>query len=133
MSVETEFEDLKAYLKSERGLEAQIQPLRTGGRLVIIQNVPIGPGWTRATSDVLLLAPPGYPAARPDCFWVSPQLRLAGGRMPQNCNDGTVIPGDPTGGRALTWFSWHLQTWDPNKDKLATFYKTVMKRLIPAR
>lgn len=133
MSIETQFAELQAYLHGEKGLEAQIQPLGTGGRLVTIKNVPIGRGWSRIATDVLLLAPPGYPAARPDCFWVSPRLRLDGGRMPQNCNDGTVIPGDTVAGRPLTWFSWHLQTWDPNKDKLATFYKTVMNRLIPAR
>lgn len=133
MSIETEFEELKTYLRDERGLEARMQRLGTGGHLVTVKNVPIGPGWTRTTTDVLFLAPPGYPGARPDCFWVTPQLRRAGGAMPQNCNDGTAIPADPAPGRPMTWFSWHLQTWDPNKDKLATFYKTVMKRLIPAR
>lgn len=133
MSIDTEFAELAAYLKSERGLDTQLQRLGTGGYLVTVKNVPIGPGWIRAATDVLFLAPPGYPAARPDCFWVSPQLRRAGGAMPQNCNDGTIIPGDTVSGRALTWFSWHLQTWDPNKDKLVTFYKAVMKRLIPAR
>lgn len=83
--------------------------------------------------DMLFMAPPGYPAAKPDCFWVTPVLRLANGELPQNANEGTVIPGDPIPGRPLTWFSWHLQTWDPNVDKLVTFYRSIMHRLNPAR
>lgn len=132
MSIETDFADLQTYLQA-KGLEAVVQRLTTGGYLVTVKNVPIRQGWSRATTDVLFLAPPGYPAAQPDCFWVTPQLRLQGGGTPQNSNDGTAIPGDPVPGRLLTWFSWHLQSWNPSKDKLALFYKTVMNRLIPAR
>lgn len=129
-----QFEDLKNYLRDEKGLGVEMEPLTTGANLVTVKGVSIrNNGWNRDVVDVLFLAPPGYPAAKPDCFWVSPPVRLANGAVPQNANDGNPIPGDPTPGRQLTWFSWHLQTWDPNKDKLATFYSAIKNRLIPAR
>lgn len=131
--IEQQFAELQSYLHNEKKLDGELQHLNTGGHLVIIKNVPIKNGWSHSMVDVLFLASPGYPAAKPDCFWVSPQLRLASGALPQNAKDGNPIPGDPIPGRPLTWFSWHLQTWDPNGDKLVTFYSAIMKRLIPAR
>lgn len=35
-------------------------------------NVSLPAGWNRQVSGILFLAPPGYPAAQPDCFWVEP-------------------------------------------------------------
>jgi hypothetical protein len=131
--IEEQFAQLQAYLRDEKGLVSEQQRLTTGGHLITVRSVPIRNGWSRSTTDVLFLAPPGFPAARPDCFWVSPQLRLASGAVPQNTNEGTPIPGDPVPARPFTWFSWHLQTWDPNRDRLATFYSAIIKRLIPAR
>jgi E2/UBC family protein E len=131
--VEQQFAELQGYLRDEKGLVAELQRLVNGAYLVSVRNVQLRDGWSRGSSDVFFLVPPGYPAAKPDCFWVSPHLRLLSGAIPQNTNDGTPIPGDPVAGRLLTWFSWHLQTWDPNHDKLATFYAAIIKRLIPAR
>lgn len=131
--INQQFVELQNYLQTEKGLGAELQRLSNGSHLVTIKGISIGGGWNNTVVDVFFLAPPGYPAAKPDCFWVSPQIRLANGALPQNANDGTQIPGDPTPGRPLTWFSWHLQTWDPNRDKLATFYSVIRKRLSPAR
>ena len=131
--IEQEFAELQSYLHDKKGCEAEIQRLSTGGYLVTVKKIPIGSSWRPDMVDVLFIASPGYPAAKPDCFWVSPPLRLANGALPQNANDGNPIPGDPMPGRPITWFSWHLQMWDPNRDKLATFYSAIMKRLIPAR
>lgn len=131
--IEKQFTEFQSYLSNEKGLNAEFQRLGTGGYLVTVKNVPIRSGWNRSLVDVLFVAPPGYPAARPDCFWVSPQLRLANGMMPQNANDASPIQGDPLPGRPVTWFSWHLQIWDPNLSDLMTFYGAIMKRLIPAR
>jgi len=128
-----QFAELQSYLREEKALEAEALRLNTGAYLITIKNLPIRAGWSLTAVDVLFVAPPGYPAAKPDCFWVSPRLRLANGGMPQNANDGSPIPGDPLPSRPTTWFSWHLQTWDPNRDKLSTFYSAILKRLIPAR
>ncbi len=111
-----------------------LSPMPNGAYLVRIPDVALGAGWNRGTATVLFVAPPGYPAAQPDCFWVEPAgLRLAGGGTPQNSNDSNPIPGDIVSGRQTTWFSWHLQTWNPNADSLLTFFKVITNRLKPAR
>jgi hypothetical protein len=110
------------------------RPLPNGGHLITVPDVDIGPGWSARRVTVLFVAPPGYPAARPDCFWIEPsELRLASGATPQSSNDSNAIPGDDVPNRRTTWFSWHLQTWDPNVDSLVTFFNVIMKRLKPAR
>jgi hypothetical protein len=130
-------EQLKA-LATERarwvGAAPVCSPLSNGGTLISIPDLEIGPGWDRERVTVLFVAPPGYPAAQPDCFWVEPGgFRLSNGGTPQATNDSNPIPGDAPGGRNTTWFSWHLQSWNPNKDTLMTFYNAILQRLIPAR
>lgn len=113
---------------------ATARQLPNGGHLITVPAVSLGDGWSQQSTTVLFVAPPGYPAARPDCFWVEPSgLRLIGGATPQNSNDSNPIPGDDQPGRQTTWFSWHLQTWNPNSDSLLTFFHVIMNRLKPAR
>jgi hypothetical protein len=103
------------------------QRLPSGGQLITVPNVRLIPGWNRDVVTVLFVAPPGYPAAQPDCFWVEPTgLRLQGERTPQGTNDSNPIP--DVGPRG-TWFSWHLQSWNPNNDTLVTYFNVIMKRL----
>ena len=116
------------------GLQPPVpMPMPNGGMLIRIPDVPVT-GWNRPVADVLFVAPPGYPAAQPDCFWVEPNgFRLAGGQTPQSANDGNPIPGDFLPGRSTTWFSWHVQSWSPSRDTLITFFKVILSRLTPAR
>jgi hypothetical protein len=116
-----------ALLRESRK-EASALPMPSGAHLITIPNVVLPRGWNRPTTTVLFLAPPGYPAAQPDCFWVEPsQMRLEGGGTPQGSNDSNPIPGlvPP---RQFTWFSWHLQGWNPNHDSLITYFNVIMKR-----
>jgi hypothetical protein len=109
--------------------EATATRLPSGAHLVTIPNVRLPHGWNRQTTTILFLAPPGYPAAQPDCFWVDPtQMRLENGGTPEGSNDSNPIP-EVVPSRQLTWFSWHLQTWNPNRDSLITYFKVIMKRL----
>ena len=107
--------------------------LQNGGVLIQIAGVKVE-GWNRPTADLLFVAPPGYPAGQPDCFWVEPNgFRLANGSTPQAANDGNPIPGDVLPGRSATWFSWHVQSWNPSRDTLTTYFKVILSRLAPAR
>jgi Prokaryotic E2 family E len=116
-------------LLRESGQEASASPMPSGANLITIPNVILPRGWNRQTTTVLFLAPPGYPAAQPDCFWVEPsQMRLEGGGTPQGSNDSNPIP-ELAPPRPFTWFSWHLQTWNPNRDSLVTYFNVIMKRL----
>ncbi|WP_449428589.1 E2/UBC family protein [Rhodanobacter umsongensis] len=113
-------------------LDASILPLPSGAHLIKLPNLLLPQGWDRTEVSVYFVTPPGYPAAQPDCFWTEQPLRLAGNpQPPQNSNETNVIPeANVTVG---TWFSWHLQGWNPNQDSLVTYAKVIRQRLKPAR
>jgi hypothetical protein len=132
--IEQQFEILRDECLRKHNAQASLKALTNGGRLISIENFKIDPGWNQKEITLHFVAPPGYPAAQPDCFWVEPTgLRLTGGGTPQNTNDSNPIPGDTQPGRQTTWFSWHLQSWNPNQDTLLTFFEVIKKRLSPAR
>ena len=130
-----QFTELQARIRERSPTsEASLTALPSGGALIRVNHVSLGPGWNRSTADVLFVAPPGYPNAAPDCFWVQPSgLRLANNGTPQNTNDSNPIPGDIEPGRSTTWFSWHVQGWNPNYNSLWTYYLVILDRLRPAR
>lgn len=108
--------------------DASATPLPSGAHLITIPNVTLPAGWNRRTTTILFVAPPGYPAGQPDCFWVEPgQMRLENQGTPQATNDQNPIPG-LLPARQMTWFSWHLQSWSANNDSLHTYVKVIMKR-----
>jgi hypothetical protein len=114
-------------------MDVSTTELLNGAHLIVVQNVKLPEGWDRPLATVLFVAPPGYPTAQPDCFWLEPSgIRLAGGLTPQSTNDSNPIPGDVIP-RGTTWFSWHLQGWDPNASSLFTYFKVILQRLTPAR
>jgi hypothetical protein len=132
--IASQFAHLAAMRARENAPAPTYGQLPNGSHLIAVPDVDIGEGWSQPRVTVLFLAPPGYPAAQPDCFWVEPTgLRLAGGGTPQNTNDSNPIPGDAAQNRRTTWFSWHVQSWNPNSDSLVTYFKVIMKRLKPAR
>lgn len=105
--------------------------LQSGAYLIEVPKVKLPAGWNQNEVTVLFIAPPGYPAAQPDCFWTQTGgLRLQDGTTPQNTNDANPIP---EVGQRGTWFSWHLQSWDPNRDSLKTYFNVIMQRLNPPR
>lgn len=132
--IEVQFAALQAERAAEGAATPTMEALPNGSYLITVPDVDIGAGWNRNTANVIFVAPPGYPAAQPDCFWVTPaDFRLLNGATPQASNDSNPIPGDANPGRRTTWFSWHLQGWDPSRDTLQTFFKVIMNRLKPAR
>jgi hypothetical protein len=132
--ISDQFEKLTDKISRKNpGADVMITPMSNGGVLIKVSQVELE-GWNRPKADILFVAPPGYPNSAPDCFWVEPSgLRLANGATPQNSNDSNPIPGDVQPGRSTTWFSWHVQSWNPNKDTLYDFYQLINDRLKPAR
>ncbi len=132
--ISDQFMELQGYLQEFKHQGSEIQRRTDGSYLVTVKGVDLPEGWAPRRVDVLFVAPPGYPAAKPDCFWVSPPVRLASGAVPQASNEANLLPYDTVSGRKLTWFSWHLQMWDPNNRRgLANYYKVILQRLNPAR
>lgn len=105
---------------------AAVIPLADGSAAINLPEMPLPPGkWTSNTTSVYFVIPLGYPMARPDCFWTEWTLRLAGGGMPKGT--GGQVP--PFSQEQLLWFSWHLSSWNPNRDDLLTYVNTIKDRL----
>lgn len=128
--------------------QAFATPGKVGEYLIVIPGVELT-GYTHNICTVLFVAPPGFPCAQPDHFWVDiPNLLLnpplekvehdADGTylcnhiVPQNTNRSNLISGFPEW-KDLTWFSWHLQSWNPNTCSLYTYFMVIHHRLTPAR
>ncbi|SRR5258708_1693584 len=117
--------------RKSRGETVLAKQLPSGARLIEIRDYKLPAGWDQRSGVILFIAPPAFPAAQPDCFWIEPAaLRYGGGRTPQNSNDQNPIPED---GRQATWFSWHLSSWNPNSDTLSSYLKVIEQRLSPPR
>ncbi|MBA3652581.1 MAG: hypothetical protein H0W70_00125 [Actinobacteria bacterium] len=100
-----------------------------GLSLITIPAVKLPPGWSAGATPISFVLPVGYPAAQPDCFWASVDLRLASGAMPSN-SGVQQIPHTQT--EAL-WFSWHLASWRPATDNISTYARFVLRRFADAR
>jgi len=124
MSAET---TLDVHLKALRRVfpGAGVTPLPDGTSLVTIPKVDLPSGWNQQQTSIRFLAPVGYPAARPDCFWADATLSLAGGGAVANAGQNPIPHGQGTG----LWFSWHLQSWDPLKDSFLTWMRAIEQRL----
>ncbi len=132
--VEDQFADLKKRVAEfSPASDVTMTALPGGSALIKVTGIAIE-GWNRPTADILFVAPVGYPGAVPDCFWVEPNgIRVGEAGTPQNSNDSNAIPSDVVPNRSTTWFSWHMQGWNPNKDRLYSFFLVILDRLRPAR
>jgi hypothetical protein len=94
----------KKYSKVDAGAQCE---------WVIVHSVPLGPGWNRAETDVLLILTGAYPETAPDNFYVPAGLRLQGGAVP-----GSMTPGSFSHqGQMWDTFSWHIDNgWSPSSD-----------------
>lgn len=90
--------------------------------LINIPGVILPSGWSKSITNIWFIAPKGYPGAAPDCFWADHDLRLAGGRLPQNSAE-QLVPGTKT---PALWFSWHIGRWAPATHDMRT-YASVMR------
>jgi hypothetical protein len=84
----------------------QVQEVAAAGWVIKIADTPLPAGWNKQSTHIFIVAPQGYPFAKPDCFWADPDLRLANGNLPQNSQMNNPIPGVPD---SLLWFSWHVE------------------------
>jgi hypothetical protein len=97
------------------------------GNVWIAMDIPLPAGWGVPAVKLWFFVPQAYPATPPDCFWVEPQLTINGG-VPQNSQHNNQMPDL---GRALHWFSWHINNnnqWDGNRDTLMTWVTACRKR-----
>lgn len=123
--LEQQFENLKAEYCA-----VTLEPLPSGAALISIPDFPLPPGWSQPRTTLRFLAPVGYPLAKPDSFWASPELRLQDGAMPLNTNQ-SAIPEVNSSPQLM--FSWHLGQWNPSRDGLRTYLRVIEQRLRQAK
>jgi len=105
---------------------AEANPLASGAVLINIPRITLPAGWTKDATRVRFIAPVGYPFAAPDCFWADSDLLLSTSpNLPQASNVQAI----PEVGDTALWFSWHVQTWNPNRDNLITYLNVIKRRL----
>ena len=107
--------------------QACLQQSPDGSRALIVPGVPLGGGWTAATTTVRFLVPVGFPHVKPDCFYTDAELRLAGGREPASSSLQAVF------GASYRWFSWHIALWDAARGSLDQFLHVCEARLREVR
>ncbi|CAO3405462.1 E2/UBC family protein [Azospirillum palustre] len=114
----------------ERFGDVQSRSMASGTTLVTVPDVRLPEGWSKASTTIRFLVPPGYPFAQLDCFWADAELRLANGATPQNSAQNAIPETTEQG----LWFSWHLTCpWNPNRDTLSTWMNVVTERMRQVR
>ena len=96
---------------------------------ILFKEFPLPEGWNRATTELLVLIPAGYPATAPDNFYVRDGLRLANGTMPRNYSEGQNILGGKWAQFSLHAESWISSSVPKNGDNLLTFTLAMVRRL----
>lgn len=117
--VDTQIERLRVdYPAVEVHLQAD------GSRHIAIHDVPIGPGWNKERTRLLIILPPDFPKNRPIGFMADPDLRLADGRQPSG-SGAQMVNGTP-------WlaFCWQPANWDLSRDTLWKYVKLCQRRFV---
>ena len=96
--------------------------------MVTISDYPLPPGYSCATTTLLLKLPVSFPNGKPDMFWTEEGLLLANGQIPTNADNI-----EEALGKKWRRFSWHPQNWQPGVDSLFTFLEFVNLGLQKAR
>ena len=123
-TIESQFESLQTAYPN-----ALLERLGSGAYLITVPQYVLVPGWSKPQTDIKFIAPVGFPASRPDCFWVDHDLRLANGATPQNSGNNQL----PEVSSQQWWFSWHVQAWEPNSGTLISYFRVIEKRLKTAQ
>jgi len=96
---------------------------------VVFEQYPLPTGWYKKETHLLLMTDISYPNSKLDMFWVDPDVKLEGDRIPQA---GEAIEKyRDKDGTDKDWrrFSWHVAKWNPAVDNIITYLGTVDARL----
>jgi len=129
ITMATSVPELQMEAVRERFPASSLTANADGSWTVEVRDVPLDPQrWSQSSTTMRFILPVGYPAAKPDCFYADPELRLRGGAMPQASN----IQALPHSGINQLWFSWHVDYWNAARDSIFTFVRVVQVRLAAA-
>ena len=116
-----------AYVQS-RGHDV-VAVEENGQKGIVFRNFLLPPGrFERATADILIFLPSGYPDAAPDMFYADPWLRLTpSGQCPRAADVSAAFVGKD-------WQRWsrHNTSWRPGVDGIWTMLKRIETALTEA-
>ena len=119
--VNVQFEQLR-----QKYPHATLHERSDGSAVIRIPDMPLNnQKWNKNSTTIYFVAPVGYPAAKPDCFWTDADLRLASGNPPKNTGN-QPLPGMEV---PTLWFSWHPSSWNATSDDLRTYLRVIVDRL----
>jgi hypothetical protein len=125
-TVATSIPELQMEAVRERFPVSSLTGNADGSWTVEVRDVPLDlQCWNQSSTTIRFILPIGYPAAKPDCFYADPELRLRSGAMPHASNMQAL----PHSGIDQLWFSWHVDYWNAARDSLLTFVRVVQVRL----
>jgi len=123
-------------LEAEADLLAQVFPgvgagldPQQGNGWVHIPSFPLPAGWSRSTTNLMVIVPGSYPHLPPDSFYVEKHLRDARGRPIDHYFEGAGH--NRFAHRGWAWFCYHVRgpwrpTVDPySGDSLATYVNLI--------
>ena len=102
---------------------------------VLLKGFPFPGHYSPREADVLLRLPASYPNAAPDMFWVKPDVKLASGGWPINCEHHEV-PGAGKGSEvyeSVAWQRWSRHFgdggWIVGAHGLQSFVRAIVQEL----
>lgn len=96
-----------------------------GSFFVEVTGVQLPVGWSKVSTNLLLLVPPGYPTTRPNGFETDPDLRLQNNVMPAGTGQSSHL------GRSWLHFCWQPGLpWDNNTDSLWKHVAFAIRRFV---
>jgi hypothetical protein len=101
-----------------------------GAGTVIEFTLPLSSAWNKKETQIGFLLPPGYPSNPPGGpgligFWSDEDLRTSYGAWPDK-TDVRFVERDPdTSARKRLVHFGSLQAWNPNRDTILTYARTI--------
>lgn len=119
--------DHLSQVQAEYGLASLV--VNGNSRYLVVPNYKLPPGWSRDSSDLLIIVPNGYPMAPLDMFYLERDVTLSGGR-----EAGGSAQIELHLGKSWRRFSWHYtdgtSAWLPNRSTLKSHMQFSHSRLL---
>jgi hypothetical protein len=118
--------EIDAEFLAEKGYRYDLCQ-ESGAVYVIINDYPLPAPFVPNQADLLIQLPAGYPNAKPDMFWTSPDVKLAGGAWPKSSEVH-----ENKRGRSWQRWSRHFpdNRWRPGTDNLRTYLAAIRAELL---
>jgi hypothetical protein len=110
LALETEYVSQMYRQKAEFGFDPNLNRW-----WLYLPAFRLPPGWRQSVTPILVTVPPNYPAACPDGFFLSNELRDIHGRTPAHYFEQRSAH-NPLTSKGWAWFCVHPVGWRPSYD-----------------